>query len=207
MIEYLLIISIGLIVYSIVNYVLLNRININKIDIIIINILEISSIFLGSKILDIIVYYNEYVNYDLKKIIFIGFMINGGIILRIIVIYLYSIIRNINIKKLFNILIPNILLMYSILKIGCFINGCCMGIHNIPLPIIESVIYFIIYIIIIKLNNKIEISCISFGMLRLLSFLIREDITNNSLIINTIISIVLIIIGLFIIYKDKRFYV
>lgn len=203
MINYLIVITIGLILYFILNYKMLYKINIKKIDIVIINILEISSIFLGSKLLDIILYYNYYLNYNISQMIFIGFMISGGIILKTIVIYLYSILRELKIKNIFNILIPNTLLLYSILKFGCFINGCCRGINDIPLPIMESIIYLLLYLIIIKLDNKISISCIIFGILRIISFIFRIDISLNSIIVNITISIIIIIIGIYLRIKNQ----
>lgn len=194
--KYLVVIIIGLFIYSFVNYKMINKLKIKRKDIIIINILEISSIFLGSKLLDIIVYYNDYANYNLKQILLIGFMVNGGIILRIIVIYLYSKLIDINVKKIFSIIVPNTLLLYSLLKLGCFINGCCYGINNIPLPIIESIIYLFIYLYIIRNNNIISNSCIIFGILRIISFLIRDDINFNGLVVNIILCLCFIFSGI-----------
>ena len=194
--KYLVVIIIGLFIYSFINYKMINKLKIKRKDIIIINILEISSIFLGSKLLDIIVYYNDYANYNLKQILLIGFMVNGGIILRIIVIYLYSKLIDINVKKIFSIIVPNTLLLYSLLKLGCFINGCCYGINNIPLPIIESIIYLFIYLYIIRNNNIISNSCIIFGILRIISFLIRDDINFNGLVVNIILCLCFIFSGI-----------
>ena len=194
--KYLVVIIIGLFIYSFVNYKMINKLKIKRKDIIIINILEISSIFLGSKLLDIIVYYNDYANYNLKQILLIGFMVNGGIILRIIVIYLYSKLIDINVKKIFSIIVPNTLLLYSLLKLGCYINGCCYGINNIPLPIIESIIYLFIYLYIIRNNNIISNSCIIFGILRIISFLIRDDINFNGLVVNIILCLCFIFSGI-----------
>lgn len=196
--KYLVVIIIVLFIYSFINYKMMNKLKIKRKDIIMINILEISSIFLGSKLLDIIVYYNDYANYDLKQILFIGFMVNGGIILRIIVIYLYSKLIDINVKKIFSIIVPNTLLLYSLLKLGCFINGCCYGINNIPLPIIESIIYLFIYLYIIRNNNIISNSCIIFGILRIISFLIRDDINFNGLVVNIILCLCFIFSGIII---------
>ena len=194
--KYLVVIIIGLFIYSFINYKMINKLKIKRKDIIIINILEISSIFLGSKLLDIIVYYNDYANYNLKQILLIGFMVNGGIILRIIVIYLYSKLIDINVKKIFSIIVPNTLLLYSLLKLGCYINGCCYGINNIPLPIIESIIYLFIYLYIIRNNNIISNSCIIFGILRIISFLIRDDINFNGLVVNIILCLCFIFSGI-----------
>lgn len=196
--KYLVVIIIGLFIYSFINYKMINKLKIKRKDIIIINILEISSIFLGSKLLDIIVYYNDYANYNLKQILLIGFMVNGGIILRIIVIYLYSKLIDINVKKIFSIIVPNTLLLYSLLKLGCYINGCCYGINNIPLPIIESIIYLFIYLYIIRNNNIISNSCIIFGILRIISFLIRDDINFNGLVVNIILCLCFIFSGIII---------
>ena len=64
---------------------------------------------------------------------------------------------------------PNLVLIYSISKIGCFFSGCCKGVllsngKNLPIQLIESIINFVIYIIIIKnyknFKNSYQLMCI-----------------------------------------------
>lgn len=47
--------------------------------------------------------------------------------------------------------IPNMLIMNSTLKIGCYINECCYGIVNFPIQLIETIINFfaVIYVLVI----------------------------------------------------------
>ena len=94
--------------------------------------------------------------------------------------------------------IPNMLLFYSILKISCYIKGCCSGI--IPIQLIESVFNFIGYLYICYLvlkkkdiNKIINMSIILFSILRIILSLFRSYTNIYSLIIVELICIINII--------------
>lgn len=120
--------------------------------------------------------------------------------------YIGILIHSIICSKLFkchkldimHLFIPNVLLLYSILKICCYINGCCSGI--IPIQIIESITYMITYIYICYLekSNKdtIKISIILFGLLRLILSLFRIYNSIYQLIIVEIICLIIIFYGI-----------
>ena len=104
---------------------------------------------------------------------------------------------------------------YSIAKIGCFFAGCCYGIPyngilsvtytnglNIPLvpvQLIETILFFILFLILNKYkNNKyiIEIVFITCGLLKFILDFLRYNHTYEIISKNQIISIFFIIIGI-----------
>lgn len=107
--------------------------------------------------------------------------------------------------KIMSLYIPNMLLLYSILKIGCFINGCCGGNFIIPIQLIESFFSFVAYIYIYYLfckncNNIIIVykSIILFGILRFILSIFKLYSHFYSLIIVEILCIIIILFGLII---------
>lgn len=115
-------------------------------DNILINVIQSITLILGSKILDFFVNYKYYVQYNIIQAIHSGYMFYGGMILSIYAVYIFCKIKCINSKNIFEIIVPNIILLYSICKLGCFFNKCCGGICNFPLPLVESIICFIVFI-------------------------------------------------------------
>ena len=126
-------------------------------------------------------------------------------------IFLSLVCKLFNCKKndLMILYLPNMLLLYSILKIGCYINGCCNGKIFIPIQIVESILNFIAYIytIYLILNNKNKIYIVSnsillFGLLRLILSIFRIYYSSYTFIIVEIIC--LFIITYSFIYKKKN---
>lgn len=195
---YIVFIFSGLIINFILNFCQFRNEKLNIKENIIINVLEIIGLILGSKLLDIIVNYKYYIYYDILQSIYIGYMFYGGMILAIALIFLYCTLKNINIINVFEIVLPNMLILYACWKIGCFSNNCCVGINNFPIQIIESIICIILYYIIriSKIRKKISIICIIFGITRIVTFLLRNKISFNNLIINEVISICILLIGI-----------
>ena len=185
----------GLIVNAILNYIQLEEIKSKtKVKIL---ILELTSILLGSKILDFIINYKFYDIYLWEDALKKGYMFYGGILLAIILIYLYCKIEEINTKYVLNILIPNILVTYGICKIGCFFNGCCVGINDIPIQIIECIIClsFYVFLKISKTEKIVAYCCILFGIIRILDFALRKEIIASNLVVNELISSIIFMVG------------
>ena len=92
--------------------------------------------------------------------------------------------------------------MYSILKIGCFIKGCCGSYFGIPVQLVESIISLILYLYILKNLNKLNknkiigISFMCFGLSRFLLSFIRDYNNYFSFIFVEIFCLAIIIIGL-----------
>lgn len=91
---------------------------------------------------------NEYIT------IFSGFSYMGGVLEFIIFNKVYNLIYKSMPSKINNLELLAIPLVYSISKIACFKVGCCGGINNIPIQIIESVIYFVIFVVFVVLYKK-----------------------------------------------------
>ena len=117
-------------------------------------------------------------------------------------------------------------LMYSISKLGCFFAGCCHGIkYNglfsvsyphlydysvFPVQLLESIIFFIIFIGInifykkYQSKNIIEYTVLISALAKFLLDYLRYSHINQILSINQIISLVLVVVSLIILsYKKK----
>lgn len=108
-------------------------------------------------------------------------------------------------SKLITLYIPNMLLFYSILKVGCYINGCCGGKFIIPIQLIESFFNFIVYLYIYYLfcknsNNMVIVykSIVLFGVLRLILSIFKLYSHFYSFIIVELLCVFIIILGLII---------
>ncbi len=108
---------------------------------------------------------------------------------------------------------PNLVLIYSISKIGCFFSGCCKGVllsngKNLPIQLIESIINFVIYIIIIKnyknfknSYQKIGFTCMFFTFFKFILEFFRYSNLYEILSISQLMCIVVFIFGIaFMIY-------
>ena len=128
-------------------------------------------------------------------------------------------------KKLIKLSIIVLPLMYSIGKIGCFLAGCCYGIKytglfsiryinsNVsyfPIQLVESIIFFILFLILNKNKEKKHILYISILVCSLSKFFLdflRSE--HNIFSITNIFSILLIIISIILLTgevyaKNKR---
>lgn len=171
-------------------------------------LLETIGVILGAKILDIIVNYDIYMYYTnnnmFLKILTSGYAFLGGIFGAVLSVAIYSITSNEDFKELCNIFIPNLFLVYSISKLGCFSAGCCRGIsigeYILPIQLIESLIYISLYLFVIlrkdKGNNEIYLSCLLFGFSRFFVEFFRENTGYMYLSISQVLSIVIFIIGI-----------
>lgn len=166
-------------------------------------IIETIGIILGAKLLDIIINYDVYLNINKEGIISrltSGYIFIGGALGAILFISIYSIIVQKDLEELCRVLIPNLLLVYSISKLGCFFAGCCSGIsingHTLPIQLIEVIAYFLIYIYIMKTkkHDKIFLTCIVFGITRFLVEFLREPTSNMPITITQILSIFIIVL-------------
>ena len=138
----------------------------------------------------------------------------GGVIGMIIGTYTVFVFTKKKDFVIYNIL--SLPMMYSISKISCLINGCCIGIPykglfaiyypNVyfdtvfPIQLVESIIFLIIFIIMnylhFKRNNKyvIELTIIISAIAKFLLDFLRFSHINEIVSLNQIISLFLIII-------------
>lgn len=145
------------------------------------------------------------------------------------VLFAYQFKKTLN--ETINLFLPSIPLMYSIGKLGCFLAGCCYGIeyngfgkiiykysseapNNIylfPVQLAESILFFLIFIYIrYKSSNKncssniLSVSFILCGITKFLLDFLRMSHKNMILSINQYISIIFIVIGLILYFKNKK---
>ncbi len=213
------------IINAIVTAILSNRNKLKFEEIIHLLLYEFIGIILGGK------YYTLFTQYSLYKntnFLYISMSSLGAFIGAFVMVFIFSKQFKISCKKVFNIISPCIPLMYSLGKIGCFLAGCCIGFkysgfgavtYNysqfvtnefsyFPVQIIESIVFFGIFIFMMKLSKEskgqIFSKClIASGSCKfLLEFLrIRENVSFLS--INQIFCLLLIVIG-FISLKIKN---
>lgn len=136
------------------------------------------------------------------KFIFSGYSFIGGYIGSIVTCFIVSRIVKNNFKNLLVIYLPSLIFMYSILKVGCFIKGCCGSYCSIPVQLVESIISLIMYLYMLKNLNELNknkiigISFICFGLARFLLSFIRDYNNCFSFIFVELICFVLIIFGI-----------
>ena len=142
------------------------------------------------------------------KFIFSGYSFIGGYIGVLLLVMFLSKLFNKSRLDIMTLYIPSMLITYSILKIGCYIKGCCYGIHNFPIQLIEVIINLIAYIFILILvykNNKkykiVGLSLILFGVLRFIISIFRMFNNIYTFIFIEIFCLFLIFFGILIIYK------
>ena len=116
-------------------------------------------------------------------------------------------------------------LIYSISKLACFFAGCCFGlpydgmfsvtyssglnIPLIPVQLIETIIFMIIFVICVLLQNNRKIAGITIVLSAMAKFLLdflRYNHLEEKISLNQIISIVFIIIGIYLIIKRRKEY-
>lgn len=153
--------------------------------------------------------YNDNINSTLK-FIFSGYSFIGGYLGIVLSSYIYSKIINTNFKKILLIYTISMIVMYSVLKIGCFIKGCCIGKYYTNIQIVETIVNMIMYIyLLLTFNNKsINIllgkSIIGFSMIRFIISIFRVYSTTYSFVLVEIICLILNVIGIKLITKKEN---
>ncbi len=146
------------------------------------------------------------------RFIFSGYSFIGGYIGILLIFPLLSKLFKIKKKELMLIYIPNILLIYSILKIGCYIKGCCYGITSLPIQLVETILNLsaFIFVLCLLFRNKnkniiLGTSFILFGVLRFIISMFRTFVSLYTLVFIELFCLFLIILGLKIIsYNFKE---
>lgn len=182
-------------------------------DIIICLSLENVGIIVGAKIFNIITNIEIYKTMTIYEMIFRGYSFWGAILGAMTGTLLYAKFAKKSFTDLVQILFPNLILVYSISKIGCFLNGCCGGkiLENgtqIPIQLIETIVFAILYLYIIltKYKNvyqKIFLTTILFSVFKFILEFFRKPVNLMPISISQVISIWAIII-ICILYKSLK---
>lgn len=205
---YILIICLAFIIAYAVFYQLLKK-YISKIDIYYIYVINIIGFAVGAKLLSLFLNRKTLTLYNFINS---GYSYIGGVIGSILVIVLYCKKYTLNFKDIlssFSVVYP---LIYSICKIGCFLNNCCYGIIKIrnssfffPLQLIESCVMLGLFFFLLMQFNKGKEYIISkflvvFSISRFLEDYYRyhRNIIVYNLTVEQIICFSLIIIGIYV---------
>ncbi|MGN1378828.1 MAG: prolipoprotein diacylglyceryl transferase family protein [Bacilli bacterium] len=185
-------------------------------------------IIFGAKIFTYIQNYNVYDKFNFFTLSLSSY---GAVSGAIICLVIFGLQFKKNIKDILYIFTPSMPLMYAIGKIGCFLVGCCYGnkyssigsitykystvapnnVNLFPVQLLESIVFILIFIYLINkmYKNKygletIGINFIVCGFSKLILDYFRMSHTETFISLNQIISIVIIIIGIFIYIKNKK---
>lgn len=164
---------------------------------------------------------NSIVNFDVKNYS-IGLSSYGGAIGVLICAVIFEKMNDSN-GKYIKSAILSLPLMYSISKLACFFSGCCYGIPYdglfsvvyreglnislLPIQLIETIVFMIVFIICYLNNNNKNIIPITMLLSAISKFVLdffRYSHLSEVLSINQVISIIFIIIGISIYFKEKN---
>lgn len=167
-------------------------------------------------------------NFKLYKQISLGLSSYGALIGAILMMLLYCLVFKRNVLEMGKYLLMPIPLMYGIGKLGCFFAGCCHGIeyngplsivynysklaeagvHYFPIQLVESIVFILIFIILIILYKKnyskiTEIELITCAFSKFALEYLR--ISHVDVVISTtqIISIVFFLLGIGLLFIKK----
>ena len=145
-----------------------------------------------------------------------GYSFVGGVIGSILAIVLYCKRYKLEFRDMLSTFVVIYPLIYFISKIGCFLNNCCYGTininnvtYNFPLQLIDSIIMFGLFLILIKKskqqNKLIIFQFLSlFGIIRFIEDFFRHS--RNVMILNftleQIVCLIFITIGISIFIKN-----
>ena len=218
---------ISLIANIIISTKLLKKMKYDNVIILCLLLYENIGIIFGSKILTYIENYKT-LTFDLLTL---GFSSYGAVIGAILFIMLFSFQFKKNLKELLFVFMIPIPLMYAIGKIGCFLVGCChgieyssfgnviykysqvapLGVKLFPVQLIESIVFFLIFIYMIRklLNNNFNyktlgISFVLCGLSKFLLEFFRMSHVGKIISFTQSISIIFIVLGIIIICCYKK---
>lgn len=211
---YILIIGFSFFITFIIFFRLVEK-SISKTDIVYIYLVNIIGFAIGAKLFSLI---SNRKSITLTNFINSGYSYLGGIIASIIFISLYCYKYKLNFKKIISIFSMLYPLIYSISKVGCFLNGCCNGILKIgtsefyiPLQLIDSVIMLFLFFILLfqyLKNKRYMFSKFTFGfcLIRFFEDFFRFYRNTNSynLTFEQILCVIFILIGFGAIIVDKN---
>jgi len=130
----------------------------------------------------------------------------GGLIAGLIFIYFFSKKNKISFLKILNIISPIVPLGQSIGRFGNYFNHEIYSVNGQPIWLYESSLDLILFFFLIKTKqeNKTALYLIGYGLIRFFTEFLRWDtFTVNNIKIGQLISIIFIIIGTTLIYKQK----
>lgn len=175
-------------------------------------IVETISIVLGAKLLDVVFHWDFYEecmqNLEWLRMLTVGYTFLGGVIGAILSVLIYASISKEDVLTLASLFLPNLLLVYGVAKIGCYCNGCCKGIGELPIQLIESTGYLSLWIFLrfrkIPDCTRLSWTGILFGFFRFFIEFLRENTGYMPVSISQVFAICIGIAGVWSIYYPKK---
>ncbi len=189
---------------------------------------------LGSKLLFVLVSWQDIIKYQLSFIEIIkgGFVFYGGLIGGALGLFIYTrqfSLKMVNFLDIYATVLP---LGHAFGRIGCFFAGCCYGIEYdgvlsftyslsagltplgvplLPIQLIESVLLFVLFAVLIVLLSKLsangiifKIYLISYSVMRFVLEFFRGDAERGAFLMLSTSQWVSILIVLIFIWSDIR---
>ncbi len=169
---------------------------------------SIMGLLLGAKILFIMENYLT----SCEKL-YGGYSYMGAIIGYLLFLKFYTFFYKMTPCRVYNLLKMQVFEIYGISKIGCYFSNCCIGIFDVPLQLIESILYLLVFYTTTKLYKKIKCKdngiCIGFIIFGILRFIIDFARINRKIIfyyitLPQIICVCLLIVNFFKIIYNKN---
>lgn len=178
----------------------------------------------GGKLLTYLMNIDKYKNYDFLEI---GFSSFGGLIGGLLMLFIFCLQFKKDFTKVFKIFMVPVPLMYSIGKIGCFLAGCCYGIkydgfgsvvywyanENIngislfPVQLLESIVFFLIFIYTLKnreKNQSINIAMLICAISKFILDFFREYHVGKIITINQVLCLIFVLFSLYLMRLSKK---
>lgn len=126
---YSLFVSLSITIGLLLSIISLKKIGLSKKHIIVICISISASFIAGARLLNYMIRYSDYkmlgISLFTPKLAY--FSLYGGIIAVLIMLILVSLVWKLDILRVLDALTLPFLLSFAIMKIGCYLNGCCYG--------------------------------------------------------------------------------
>ena len=190
--------------------------------------------FLGAKLLYVLVEFPRFLENPMSVLGSEGFVVYGGIITGVITAVLYCKRKHLSFLEYFDLLMPSVALAQGFGRIGCFLAGCCYGretdafwgvtfpegslapsgVKLIPAQLLSSAGDFLIMFILLiyskhskKSGNVGFLYMLLYGIGRFLIEFLRSDDRGTVGLLSTsqFISIGIILLALFLFFRDKLF--
>lgn len=190
------------------------RYGIEKDDIVNLMAYSIVGIIVGSKLLALVCMIPQFVEYwdriqwnsEFVGILFqSGFVFYGGLAGSILAFYLYCRQFKIPFGRVMELIAPAIPLFHFFGRIGCYTAGCCGGIGGFPLQLVEAFGNFLIFALIIYIQDRrrsfdgtFPLYMLTYGCMRFVLEFFRGDPERGfigPLSVSQWISIAVVLIG------------
>lgn len=121
--------ALALAVLVVGSYIFARKRGFKKMDTILMLFSMTVAAFVGARLFNILIHFDWYREDYARLFTFslTGFSLYGGIIMAIVVGFLISVVRRIPLLKFADTVIPFVGTSIILMRIGCFLNGCCFG--------------------------------------------------------------------------------